>query len=113
MRKIRYLAIVSLVLLMAIPLFAQSPRQHTSSEGKSGFGNIAVRGLNATGVPGYIEFSDGDGDIFYLYVDINGVLRIASEPAVGFGASPATTSWSRTGTSGEVGIVVGGQSNID
>ena len=100
--------VVSLILLMAIPLFAQSPRQPTSSEGKTSFTNIAIRGLNVSGVPGYIEIADTDGDIYYLWVDTDGNLMIASEIAVGYGASPATTSWAsgQLGVGGPVGIVV-------
>ena len=98
---------ISIFLLMVAPIFAQTPRQPTSSEGKSTFTNIAITGLDATGVPGYIEMVSTTGDRWYLYVDGAGVLRIASEPAVGFAASPQTTNWSRTSTRGEVGRVIG------
>ena len=87
--------------------FAQTPRQPTSSEGKTGFTNIAVRGLNLTGVPAYFEMTAGDGDVFYLYVGSDGKLRIASEGLVGTGASPSIVAWEDAS-----GTVVGDQSDL-
>lgn len=83
---------------------AQTPRDNTSSEGKTGFTNIAVTGLNVDGVPGYIEMTNSEGRVWYLYVDDTDRLRIASAPQVGSGASPQTTNWNNLGT------VVGTQS---
>lgn len=102
MRKLSVsLLLICVFLLMAKVSLAQSPRQPTSSEGKTTFTNIAIVGLNndgtnditAHGTPAYIEMTSAKGDIFYLYIDYNGILRIASEVAVGYGASPATVSW--------------------
>ena len=80
---------------------AQESRQLTSSEGKTTFTNIAVVGLNkngtngttSQGLPGYIEMTSTSGSVFYLYIGSDGVLRIASEAAVGDLASPATIGW--------------------
>lgn len=103
MRKICFsVFVLSTILLMVGLSFAQTPRQPTSSEGKSGFTNIAVRGLSKdgtdgtaqAGIPGYIEMTSTKGDVFYLYIGYNGRLRIASELIVGLGASPAIVGWS-------------------
>lgn len=89
--------------------FAQTPRQPTSSEGKTSFTNIAVRGLNKDGtstitnpgVPGYIEMTSTAGNVYYLYVSHDGTLMLASEEIIGLGASPNTVSWGGA-TSAEV-----------
>ena len=91
--------------------FAQTPRDGTSSEGKSTFTNIAVRGLNKDGtsavinpgVPGYIEMTSTAGSIFYLYIDNDGTLRIASDVAMGLDASPNTVSWGGAASAPAVG----------
>lgn len=103
---------VSIILLMVSLSIAQSPRQPTSSEGKTTFTNIAVTGLDATGVPGYIELMSTDGSTrYYLYVNSSAVLMIASEISVGLDASPQTVTWitGRTGHYGEVGVPVSRQ----
>lgn len=114
MRKICFtLFVLSVILLMVSHSFAQGPRGATSSEGKTGFTNIAVTGLADdgtdgfvdTGVPGYIEMTSTKGDIFYLFIDYDGVLRLASELAVGYNASPSIVGWTDSS-----GIVVGLQS---
>jgi len=82
--------------------FAETPRQPTSSEGKSGFTNIAVRGLakdgtandvTDMGLPGYIEMTSTIGTVFYLYIGSDGLLRQASAVPVGFRASPSIVGW--------------------
>ena len=81
--------------------FAQGSRDGTSSEGKTTFTNISVRGLSnngtnqttSPGTPSYIEMTNAYGKVFYLWVDSTGTLRIASEVAVGYRASPATVNW--------------------
>lgn len=95
--------VISIVLLMAdfSLISAQTPREGTSSEGKTTFTNIAVVGLgidgsNATvapGLPGYIEIVSTKGDKFYLYIGYDGKLRCASEVAVGLSASPTILGW--------------------
>jgi len=108
-RAFYFITALSLTLLMTAPLLAQSPRQPTSSEGKTTFTNIAVVGLEATGVPSYIEMVDSLGDTYYLYVS-QGRLRIASDVAAGSAASPSMTTWSKFSTGKvEVGVLVGGQ----
>ena len=67
MRKLGLVLLaISIILLMVSPSSAQVPRQPTSSEGKSGFTNIAVTGLDKDGtandvtdmgLPGYIEMT--------------------------------------------------------
>lgn len=111
MRKICFLVLVLAVILMVGISYAQSPRQPTSSEGKTTFTNIAVTGLDATNVPGYIEMMSADGSTrYYLYVDSNGNLRIASEIAVGRpNASPSTVSWENSRYWGQVGPLVSSQ----
>ena len=101
------------VLLMVSFSFAQTPRQPTSSEAKTTFANIAVTGLDNDGTstienpgtPAYIEMTSSKGDVFYLYIDYDGILRIASESQVGYLASPATVSWGAAAS----GVVVGEQ----
>lgn len=92
---------VVVALLMAPLCFAQTPRQPTSSEGKTTFTNIAVTGLNNDGsdglvdpgTPGYIEMISTTGRTFYLYIDAGDMLRMSSGVGVGFSASPATIGW--------------------
>ena len=113
MRKLSLsLLAISVILLMVSPSIAQTPRQPTSSEGKSGFTNIAVRGLDKDGtsrhtqqgLPGYIEMTSTKGDVFYLYVGFDGKLRLASEVHVGYLASPSVVGWSDAS-----GVIVGNQ----
>lgn len=103
MRKLGLsLLVVSIILLMVSPSSAQSPRQPTSSEGKTTFTNIAVTGLDndgtngstQAGTPSYIEMTSSKGDVYYLYIGYDGNLRLASEVAVGWLASPAIVGWS-------------------
>ena len=110
------LALVSLAILLMVSFcFAQEPRQPTSSLGKTTVTNIAVVGINndgddATinpGTPGYIEMTSCAGNVYYLYIDYDGLLRIASEEAVGHLASPATVSWGGATS----GVVVGIQTD--
>lgn len=93
----KYLALVLTVLMVGVA-YAQTPRENTSSEGKTGFTNIAVTGLNVDGVPGYVEMTNSEGRVWYLYIDDTDRLRIASAPQVGSGASPQTTNWNNVGT---------------
>jgi len=113
MRKICLsILVLSIFLLMVTPVFAQSPRQPTSSEGKTTFTNIGTTGLEVTGVPSYIEMMSTDGSTrYYLYVDSSGNLKIASAVACGYLASPQTVNWLTGGGSdyGEVGVKVGAQ----
>lgn len=104
MRKVCLSVVVlSMILLMVGISFAEPvPRGGVPSAGKSGFTNIAVYGLDQdgtdgltdAGVPGYIEMTSTKGDVFYLYVGSDEILRIASETQVGYLASPATVGWS-------------------
>jgi len=91
---------MSMVLLMVSfsLVLAQTPRQPTSSEGKTTFTNIAVVGLDVSGVPGYIEMVSSAGETYYLYIDDTGNLNVASAQTVGSGASPQTTDWNNYGT---------------
>lgn len=113
MRKFCFSFLVaSIILLMVgISFAADVPRYGTSSLGKTSYGNVAVRGLDrdatgetagsvATGCPGYIEITSTRGDVYYIFVDSRGLLRIASDTSVGYLASPATVGWSDA--SGEV-----------
>ncbi len=115
MRKLGLaVSVISIILLMVSPSFAQTPRQPTSSEGKSTFTNIAVVGLNKDGtsavanpgVPGYIEMTSTAGNVFYIYIDNDGVLRIASDVVIGLGASPNTVSWGGAASAPAVGVQV-------
>lgn len=101
MRKI---CLVSLLILLMVSFAYAAPRNSIDSEGKSSFTNIAATGLDVSGVPGYIEMRDGSGNYFYLWIGTDGKFRIASDVAVGSGASPATTSWSDAW-----GVIVGMQ----
>lgn len=103
MRKV--CLILCVFLLMIGLVSAQTPRNGTDSEGKSNFSNLAVTGLNATGVPGYIEMTSALGNVMYLYLDNNSILRVASDVQIGNStASPRTSNWSI------LGDVVGSQS---
>lgn len=102
MRKFCFLIlVVSTILLMVSFSLAQTPREGKSSEGKTTFTNIAVVGLDKSGttgiinpgLPGYIEMINTAGNVFYLYIGYDGKLHIASEQAVGTGASPSIVSW--------------------
>jgi len=113
MRKICFsVFVLSTILLMVGLSFAQTPRDGTSSEAKTSFTNIAVRGLNQDGtsalndmgLPGYIEMTSTSGSVFYLYIGTDGVLRIASDTEVGFKASPSIVGWGDGS-----GVVVGTQ----
>ena len=112
MRKLGLaVSVISIILLMVSPSFAQTPRNPLPSEGKSTFTNIAVVGLNKDGtsavvnpgVPGYIEMTSTAGDVFYIYIDNDGVLRIASDAAVGLGASHNIVSWGGSSSAPAVG----------
>lgn len=104
---------ISMILLMVSFSLAQTPREGTSSEGKTTFTNIAVIGLNKNGtdgatnpgLPGYIEMTNTAGSIYYLFIGYDGKLRIASDRAVGMNASPNIVSWADTASS----VVVGAQ----
>ena len=96
MKKSLFVAVI-VGLLMTSFSFAQTPRDNTSSEGKTGLTNIAVTGLNVTGVPGYIELTSSAGRVFYLYIDGTDTVRIASAVQVGSGASPQSTNWNNVG----------------
>ena len=112
MRKICFSFFVIAILLAVGISFAQTPREGTSSEGKSTFTNIAVVGLEkdgtdgsrTTGLPGYIEMISAKGERFYLYLGYDGNLRIASDLEIGFLASPALVGWSDAS-----GVIVGNQ----
>jgi hypothetical protein len=112
MRKICFALVLSTILLMVSPSFAQVARQPTSSEGKTTFTNISVRGLDDDGttgftdpgIPGYIEMYNTKGEVLYLFIGSNNKLRIATERIVGYGASPAVVGWSDGS-----GVVVGKQ----
>ena len=113
MRKIFLLVLVATLLIVNFS-FAQGSRQPTSSEGKTTFTNLAVVGLNKDGstnpanqgLPGYIEMTTSAGTVFYLFVDQSGRLKIASDIAVGYLASPAIVGWRDAS-----GSVVGAQTN--
>jgi len=96
--------VVLITLLMVVPLCYAGTRNSISSEGKTTFTNIAATGLDVSGVPAYIELQDGSGNYFYLWIGTDGDLRIASDVAVGTGASPATSSWSDSW-----GVIIGNQ----
>ena len=100
MKKVLLILVCLSVLLMVSSSFAQSPRAGTSSEGKTSFTNLAATGLDVSGVPGYLELTNGDGEVFYIYVDPSGILMIASAVQVGLLSSPQTSTWQ----SGELGI---------
>src|SRR3990167_6289436 len=102
MKKISIvLILVMATLLMVTFSFAQESRQPTSSEGKTTFTNISVVGLNKNGsdgvvnqgLPGYIEMISSAGNVYYLYIDSNGSLKVASDVDVGYLASPALVGW--------------------
>jgi len=102
----RLCLLLGMVLLIANLSFAQTPRgsNQVRSEGKSRYTNLAVTGLDVTGVPGYIELMSSSGRRGYLYLDDSFRLRLASDATVSnSAASPQTTDWSNAG------IVVGEQ----
>ena len=114
MRKFCFLFLVtSTILLMVSFSLAQTPREGTSSEGKTTFTNIAVVGLDNTpsgtidgfrvvGTPSYIEMVSSAGSTYYLYIGTDGRLRLASPVSVGVSASPATVGWANSS-----GVIVG------
>ena len=112
MKKYLALFVVVAVLLMIDFSFAQSPRGGTDSEGKTSFTNIAVVGIDKNGtngttnpgLPGYIEMVSTGGSTYYLYINYSGRLCIASDVAVGSGASPSIIGWTNAS-----GVIVGNQ----
>ena len=111
MRKFCFLLVAGTILLMVTSSFAQY-REGTTSEAKTSFTNIAVVGLDKDGtdatrnpgVPGYIEMTSTKGSVYYLFIDYDGTLRIASDIVIGQGASPSITAWTSSS-----GVVVGDQ----
>jgi len=105
MRKYCIVAmLVGSMLLMAGFVLA-GERETNNSEGKTVFTNIAIVGNDVSGVPGYIEMMSNatTAKRFYLYVDSTHHLRMASDPAVGYGASPTcTVAWADAS-----GVVIG------
>lgn len=113
MRKLCFsLLVICIVLLMVSFSFAYTPREGTPSEGKTTLTNLAVVGLENDGAdalaqygtPSYIEMTNTAGVVYYIYIGYDGELRMASEAAVGFLASPSTVGWSDAS-----GVIVGDQ----
>ena len=113
--KKNWLLVLTAILLVAVISYAQSPRQPTTAEGKTTYTNLAVTGLDVTGVPSYIEFQATDSlgtmSKWYLYVNgMNGNLMIASSVTVGTTTAegaPKVTTWFNGAVI--IGTVVGGQ----
>ena len=104
----KYLAVLAISFMVVGVAFAQTPREYgdkddgsmspSPSEGLSVFTNLAATGVNVEGVPGYIALTGSNGDLWYLYVDDQGLLRIASPAVVATSASPNVVDWSNLGT---------------
>ncbi|HEY9874580.1 MAG TPA: hypothetical protein V6D12_14165 [Candidatus Obscuribacterales bacterium] len=81
------LSIFLALMVISTLAFAQSARNpQYDHAGKSNFTNLSVTGLDVTGNRGYIELVSPDerGDVFsyYLWVDSDGKLRVASYATV-------------------------------
>jgi hypothetical protein len=86
---------------------------NTTYEGKTGFTQVGIQGLDVQGNPGYLELEgvstkSGTRYTYYLWVDELGKFRIASYADVSVYASFPNGDWNRGGM--PVGTVVGGQS---
>jgi len=106
----RVVVCCSILLLVTTLCYAQGARNPAYNyEGKTNFVNASVQGLDTTGNPGYIGLVSTNGDEYYLWVDTDGDLRIASNPTMEAYASFPTGSWdNRDGM--DVGTIVGNQS---
>lgn len=104
MKKLRFINLtISIILLMVTFSFAElTPREPTSSEGKTGFYDLSVSGLSEQ--PGYIELLDRNGTSWYLFMGTDGRLRVGSEVAVETDGVPTITVWPDAS-----GAVVGAQ----
>jgi hypothetical protein len=115
MRKLASLGFsLALVLVFAYGSFAQAPRNPVHDyPGKTNFSNVGISGLDVSGNAGYISLSgphfDGSEIIYYLWVDEDGDLNIASQTTIESEASFPTGDWRRT-TGFDPGTVVGTQS---
>jgi hypothetical protein len=99
----RAIVLTAIFALLAVPLcFAQNRAGvEPSPEGQTTFGSIEVTGLTQ-GAPGYIALIGADGSTrYYLWVGHDHALHIASEVAVGYGASPARVAWTSATTDGD------------
>ena len=106
----RIVSCVLLLMVISLCYAGETPREPTyTSAGKTTFTNIEVVGLNNDagtnpllngGTPGYVQMTNPSGARFFLWVGHDGRLRIASEIAVGWGASPSVVEW--RDASGEV-----------
>lgn len=110
MRKIIVLSIVGLCVCPYV--FAQQGRNEIRPQpAKTNFSNVGVIGIDGTGVPGYIEMVSPDdannAQVYYLYVDSNGKLRLASYSDISSFTSFPTGSWNRQNFN--PGTVVGAQ----
>ena len=102
---------VLLLMVASLCYAGETPRESAySSPGKTSFCNLELTGLNNDGdggwnpgTPSYIEMANGSGSRFYLWIGTDGLLRIASEVAVGHGASPSSIGWENAS-----GLIVGG-----
>ena len=103
MRKV--LSVLSIFLLLATVCYAQGARESAYSiEGKSNFSSIAVSGMNTTGAPGFFELratsnwsttSQTDTyETYYLWVDKNGKLCLASRSTISAYSSFPDGDWS-------------------
>lgn len=104
-KKIVYCTVA--LLLLATFCFAQTPRNPSSHiTGKSNFTSLGVGGLDVDDNPGFIEFMDDNGDLYYVWVAQTGKLVIASREAIqAYNASFPTGAWK-----GIPATVVGSQS---
>ena len=94
----KYLALVLVVLMVGVA-FAQTPREPQQEDtGATVVTNLVATGLDITGVPGYVGLRSAGSNqrTFYLYVNNNGELFIASAPQVA--ASGTIVNWIGAGT---------------
>jgi hypothetical protein len=109
MAKITKYLLVIAFLMVVVPCFAVNREPIWNSEGKSVFGNVGVTG-DVNGAPAYLEMVGANGStLYYLWVDTDNKLRIATPLAVSYtfsgtapsagdvsvwlGATPAQVTW--------------------
>ena len=109
-RRLDILLVVAFILLTATVCISQTSREPEKFyEGKTNFTNIGLQGINSTGCPSYIEMTSWNttGTVlirYYLWVDEDGDLLIASEGTMeAFTSSFPTGDW-RTLKDGVTGI---------
>lgn len=95
------IGIVCLVLMATFACFA-APRnagvEELAVSTQTTFTNIGVVGEDVTGNPGFIAMTNTNGDVYYLFVDWVGNLRLTSYTSVSAETSFPSGNWGTSST---------------